>query len=49
MGEIRVKVKIENDHDAFLCKEGKIKKQDIRAAEIDALVDTGAVMILLPQ
>ncbi len=49
MGEIRVKVRIENDHDVFLYKEGKIKKQDIRAVEIDALVDTGAVMILLPQ
>ena len=49
MGEIKVKVNLENDHDLFLYKEGKIKKTDIRSVEVEALVDTGAVMILLPQ
>ncbi len=49
MGEVRTKILLENDHDVYLLKEGKIKKKDVRSIEIDALVDTGAVMILLPQ
>ena len=49
MGEVKVKVYLENDGDLFLYKQGKIKKQDVRRVEIEALVDTGAVMILLPQ
>lgn len=49
MGEIKVKVNLENDGDVFMYKEKKIKKQEIRKVEIDALVDTGAVMVLLPQ
>ena len=49
MGEIKVKVHLENDGDVFMYKEKKIKKQEIRRVEIEALVDTGAVMMLLPQ
>ena len=49
MGEVRVKVKLENDGDLFLYNEGKISAKEIRQMEIDAMVDTGAVMILLPQ
>ena len=49
MGEIKVRVNLENDGDVFMYKKGKIKKQEIRKVEIDALVDTGAVMVLLPQ
>ena len=49
MGEVKVKVNLENDGDLFLYKQGKMKKQDVRRVEIEALVDTGAVMILLPQ
>ena len=49
MDEIRAKVILQNDRDIFLYEEGKIKKNQIREVKIDALVDTGAVMILLPQ
>ncbi|MCK4797666.1 MAG: aspartyl protease family protein [Spirochaetes bacterium] len=49
MGEIRVDINLENDRDIFLCNQGKIKKEEIRCVKINVLVDTGAVMILLPQ
>ena len=49
MVEVRIKVELENDGDLFLCGEGKIDANEVRRIEIDALVDTGAVMILLPQ
>lgn len=48
-GEIRVKVKLENNGDLFLREVGKLGKQKIRAEEVDAMVDTGAVMMLLSQ
>ena len=47
MGEIRTKLKLENLRDVFSYEDGKI--DSIRSVELDALVDTGAVMILLPQ
>ena len=46
VGEIRVKVHLQNDGDIFKFKLGEIGKKKIRAAEIDAVVDTGAVMTL---
>ncbi len=49
MGEARITVKLENDRDLMRFEEGRIEAQAIRGAEIDAMVDTGAVMILLPQ
>jgi clan AA aspartic protease len=49
MGEIRVKVVVENDRDRLLHQEGYVEASMIRRQEIDALVDTGAVMVLLPQ
>jgi clan AA aspartic protease len=49
MGEARITVKLENDGDLVRFKEGRIEAGAIRRAEIDAMVDTGAVMILLPQ
>lgn len=49
MGEIRARVKIENDRDVFMCKEGRIQAEEVRSVNLDALVDTGAVMLLLPQ
>jgi clan AA aspartic protease len=49
MGEIRVKAKLENEVDRMLCKRGYIKDAEVRSFEIDALVDTGAVLVLLPQ
>ncbi len=49
MGEIKVKVKLENNGDLFLREVGKLGQQNIRGEEVEALVDTGAVMMLLPQ
>jgi clan AA aspartic protease len=49
MGEIKLHLKLENDGDVFLYESGKIGKQEIRHIEAEALVDTGAVMLLLPQ
>ncbi|HKS22807.1 MAG TPA: retroviral-like aspartic protease family protein [Thermoanaerobaculia bacterium] len=42
MGEVRAHVILENESDAWL-------KKTPRRIEIDALVDTGAVMTLIPQ
>lgn len=47
MGEIRSKITLENDRDIFLWQQGNIKAEAIRRVTVDALVDTGAVMILL--
>ena len=49
MGEIKVKVSLENDGDIFLWQRKQLQKKAIRKVELEALVDTGAVMILLPQ
>ena len=49
MGEIRTKVRLENMEDRALCKAGVVRKEDVRVREIEAVVDTGAVMVLLPQ
>jgi len=49
MGEIRASVRLENWQDQALCKAGVIKPEAVRCREVDAVVDTGAVMSLLPQ
>ena len=49
MGEIKVKVLLENERDIAMWQEGRLKKEELRRVELEALVDTGAVMVLLPQ
>ncbi len=49
MGEIRANVRLENEGDIILGEAGKLGRRKIRALDIDAVVDTGAVMTLLPQ
>lgn len=49
MGEIRVKVELENGAERALFKAGKIKREEVRRYEVDAMVDTGSVMLFLPQ
>lgn len=49
MGEVRTKVLLENEADSVLASAGYISKDKVRRLEVDALVDTGAVMTLLPQ
>ena len=49
MGEIKARVSLENLSDRVLYESGKKAKKRIRRAEVDAIVDTGAIMTLLPQ
>jgi predicted aspartyl protease len=49
MGEVRTKVLLENGADRALADAGHLDSTRVRRIELDALVDTGAVMILLPQ
>jgi predicted aspartyl protease len=48
-GEIRAQVRLENHDDRAAFKAGRLAEKDIRAQELEAVVDTGAVMTLLPQ
>jgi clan AA aspartic protease len=48
MGEVRAQVILENQRDAVLAEAGHSKRAP-RRIEVDALVDTGAVMTLLPE
>ncbi len=49
MGEVKQKIELENYVDRFLADEGKIENGKVRKVTIDALVDTGATMLVLPQ
>jgi clan AA aspartic protease len=49
MGEIRAKVVLENQRDRILSEAGHLPLSSIRRIELDALIDTGAVMPLVPQ
>jgi clan AA aspartic protease len=48
MGKIRVKVLLINSNDAMLPRQKKLAKKKVRTYEADALVDTGAVMSIVP-
>jgi len=49
MGEIKVKIVLENFVDRFMYIENQTEEKEIRRYEMDAVVDTGAVMLILPQ
>ena len=49
MGEVRARLVLENQSDRVLADAGHLDSARIRRVELDALVDTGAVMTLLPQ
>ncbi len=49
MGEIKIKIKLENFGDRFMFLEDNKNEEEIRTFEMDAVVDTGAVMLILPQ
>lgn len=49
MGEVRVEVKVENYEDRVLHQARKLPAKKVRFRQIDAVVDTGAVLNLLPQ
>ena len=49
MGEIVVDIELENPGDRALFERGFGDESDIRRSTVEALVDTGAVMSMLPQ
>ncbi len=50
MGSVTVKVKLWNFLDEVKAKEGLISEEQIRTVEVeDALVDTGAILVSLPE
>jgi predicted aspartyl protease len=49
MGEVRAKVVLENQRDRILADPGYVEAASVRCLELDASVDAGAVMVLLPQ
>ncbi|MBU0699920.1 aspartyl protease family protein [bacterium] len=49
MGEVNVTLYLENAWDRYRCACKEINETQIRKEEITALVDTGAVMLMLPQ
>ena|SRR5437867_9831627 len=49
MGEVRARLVLENQGDRILAEAGHLDRTRVRRVELDALVDTGAVMTLLPQ
>ena len=49
MGEITVQVELENASDRAIYEGGYLPESQIRTYTLRALVDTGAVMLMLPQ
>jgi len=49
MGEVKIKVELENFVDRVKAREGALAEDDVRSFETEAMVDTGAVMCLLPR
>ncbi|MCZ6678895.1 MAG: retroviral-like aspartic protease family protein [Candidatus Poribacteria bacterium] len=49
MGEIKVQIELENFADRFSYLDQKIPEDEIRTHQMEAIVDTGAVMLGLPQ
>ena len=48
MGEVRVQAKLKSAGEEFLVRRGKLRKDEVREYEADAVVDTGAVSLILP-
>jgi clan AA aspartic protease len=49
MGEVKVEVELENALDRERCLLGEIAEERVRSTRIRALVDSGAVLLVLPQ
>lgn len=48
MGEVRVRARLTNAVDEALVRRGMLKPEHVRTCEADALIDTGAVRMVLP-
>ena len=49
MGEIKFAVELENFGDRYLFLKNGIKEEEVRKYRIEAVVDLGSVMLVLPQ
>lgn len=49
MGEVKVEIDLENAVDRERLRLGEIRQEQLRSAKVQALVDSGAVMLVLPQ
>lgn len=49
MGEIKVKIELENAAERHWFLKKKVSENEIKKYNMDAIVDTGAVMLALPQ
>ena len=50
MGKVLVSAKIENFHDVYDSRQGRILSENVRTVEVgDALVDTGATILSMPK
>lgn len=49
MGEAKVEVELENAEDRGLFLHGYIREEQIRSIKVPLLVNSGAVMLVLPQ
>lgn len=48
MGEVVVKVKLTNYRDFLAFRDGTLAQDQVRVLEADAVIDTGAVQLVLP-
>ena len=49
MGEIVIDIELENAGDVELVRRGSLREADVRRATVGAVVDTGALMLALPE
>lgn len=49
MGEVRIKVRLNNAGDEALLRRKKLAKSKVRSVEVDAVVDTGVVRSCIPE
>ncbi len=49
MGEVKVSVELENYGDREVARRGFLSEDQIRSQRVDVVVDSGAVMLVLPQ
>ncbi|MGD0088936.1 MAG: retroviral-like aspartic protease family protein [Planctomycetota bacterium] len=48
MGEVRIKAELTNATDLGMLRRNVLKPSEVRKLEVDALVDTGAVSLVVP-
>lgn len=49
MGEVRVMIELENTEDRGVARRGYMPADQIRVQKVEMIVDTGAVMVVLPE